>query len=96
MQVLAPNWQVRKTELNFWKNYFTGRKKLFFFLKKKKNLLIYLWCEPLYSTGGCFKKKEGLAKFQFLEGGWWERGGDIKHEIFNDKKVYKQKYFSVI
>ena len=45
---------------------------------------------------GVFQKKEGLAKFQFLEGGWWERGGDIKHEIFNDKKVYKQKYFSVI
>ena len=94
MQVLAPNWQVRKTELNFWKNYFTDRKKFFFFLKKKTYLFTH--GVNLSILLGVFQKKEGLAKFQFLEGGWWERGGDIKHEIFNDKKVYKQKYFSVI
>ena len=56
-----------------------------------------------------FSKRGGLSGSQFLEGGYWERGGDffqggcsfniknkLKSEIFNDKKVYKQKCFSVI
>ena len=55
-----------------------------------------------------FSKRGGLAGSQFLEWGCWEGGGDlfqgacsfyIKNklifEIFNDKKVYKQKYFSL-
>ena len=50
----------------------------------------------------------GLTGPQFLEGGCWERGGDffqggcnfyikdkLKSEIFNDKKVFEQKSFSL-
>ena len=58
---------------------------------------------------GSFKKKGGgLTRPQLSEGGCWERGGDffqgegvqlshnkLKSEIFNDKIVYKQKYFSL-
>ena len=55
-----------------------------------------------------FSKKGGLTGPQLLEGGCWEREGaffqggcnfhinKLKSEIFNDKKVYKEKYFSVI
>ena len=58
--------------------------------------------------GGRFKK-EGFNGISILEGGCWERGSDffqkgynfyiknkLKSEIFKDKKVYKQKYFSVL
>ena len=54
------------------------------------------------------KKGRGLTGPQLLEGGCWERGGvtffrvgcnfykkKLKSEIFNGKKVYKQKYFSL-
>ena len=57
---------------------------------------------PLWKRGG------GLTGPQFLEGGCWERGGDffqggcnfyikdkLKSEIFNDKKVFEQKSFSL-
>ena len=50
-----------------------------------------------------------MTGYQFLEGGCWQVGDDffqghcsfyiknkLKSEIFNEKKVYKQKYFSVI
>ena len=54
-----------------------------------------------------FSKSESLAGFQFIEGGCCKRGGDLfqglqflqkyrlKSEIFNDKNVHKQKYFSL-
>ena len=48
-----------------------------------------------------FSKSEGLTGPQLLEVNCWERGGDfhiknkLKSEIFNVKKVYKQKYFSL-
>ena len=53
------------------------------------------------------KKGWGLTGPQLLEGVCWERGGDFiqrvqfshknksKSEIFNGKKVYEQKYFSL-
>ena len=54
-------------------------------------------------------QKGGLKGPQFLEGGRWERGGlnffresfnfyrkiKLKYEIFNDKKIFEQKCFSV-
>ena len=54
-------------------------------------------------------KKGGLTGPKFLDVGCWEKGGGVflqgrlqfyiknklKSEIFNDKKVYKQKYFSL-
>ena len=56
-----------------------------------------------------FSKGGGLTGYQFLEGGSWQVEDDffqgdcsfyikniLKSEIFNDKKVYKLKYFSVI
>ena len=61
-----------------------------------------------WGGGGGFKK-EGFNGISILEGGCWERGSDffqkgynfyiknkLKSEIFKDKKVYKQKYFSVL
>ena len=55
-----------------------------------------------------FQKRGGLTRSQFLEGGCWERGVDhfqgplqffhkkkLKFEIFNGKKVYKQKCFNL-
>ena len=55
-----------------------------------------------------FWKSGGLTGCQFAEGGSWEKAGyffgeggcsfyiknKLKSEIFNDKKVYKQKCFS--
>ena len=62
-------------------------------------------CIPLLSAGG----GGGFNGISILEGGCWERGSDffqkgynfyiknkLKSEIFKDKKVYKQKYFSVL
>ena len=64
-----------------------------------------------WASNQIFKKGEGgLTGPQVLERGCWERGGwlfsreggcnfyvknKLKSEIFNDKKVYKQKYFSL-
>ena len=61
-----------------------------------------------FCWGGGFKK-EGFNGISILEGGCWERGSDffqkgynfyiknkLKSEIFKNKKVYKQKYFSVL
>ena len=55
------------------------------------------------------KKGGGLTVSQFLEGGCWEKEGDLfqgdycfyiknklKSEIFNDKKVFELKFFSAI
>ena len=56
-----------------------------------------------------FCKSGGLTGPQLLEVNCWEKGGDffqgegcnfhiknkLKSEIFNVKKVYKQKYFSL-
>ena len=55
-----------------------------------------------------FYKRGSLARPQLLDGGCWERGGDffqggcnfhikniLKSEIFNNKKIYKRKYFSL-
>ena len=68
-------------------------------------------CIPprLSAGGGGGFKKEGFNGISILEGGCWERGSDffqkgynfyiknkLKSEIFKDKKVYKQKYFSVL
>ena len=54
------------------------------------------------------KMRRGLTGPQLLEGGCWERGGDFiqggcnfhiknksKSEVFNSKKVYEQKCFSL-
>ena len=66
---------------------------------------------PLF-TGGWMScqifKKGVLTGPQFLEGGCWEKGGNLfqegcsfyiknklKSEIFNDKKFYEQKCFSL-
>ena len=57
-----------------------------------------------------FSKRVHLTGSPFLEGSYWERGGDffqggcsfykkskLKSKIFNGKKVYKQKmFFSVL
>ena len=69
---------------------------------------VILCIPPRLSAGGGFKK-EGFNGISILEGGCWERGSDffqkgynfyiknkLKSEIFKDKKVYKQKYFSVL
>ena len=71
---------------------------------EKKSWMSYCTPPPLlYGRGG-----GGLTGPQFLEGGCWERGGDffqggcnfyikdkLKSEIFNDKKVFEQKSFSL-
>ena len=54
-------------------------------------------------------QKGGPDRISILEEGCWERGGDffqggcsfylknkLQPEIFNDKKVYEQKYFSLL
>ena len=53
-------------------------------------------------------KRGSLTEPQLWEGGCWKRGGNffrglqfykkskLKSEILNDKKVYKQKYFSLL
>ena len=60
-------------------------------------------------TSNQISKNGGLTGPQLLEGVCWERGGDIiqegrvqfshknksKSEIFNGKKVYEQKHFSL-
>ena len=59
--------------------------------------------QPNFQKGG-----GGLIGPQLSEGGCWERGGDffqggcsfhiknkLKSEIFNDKKVYEQRYFTL-
>ena len=70
---------------------------------------VILCIPPRLSAGGGGFKKEGFNGISILEGGCWERGSDffqkgynfyiknkLKSEIFKDKKVYKQKYFSVL
>ena len=70
---------------------------------------IILCIPPVFLLGGGGFKKEGFNGISILERGCWERGSDffqkgynfyiknkLKSEIFKDKKVYKQKYFSVL
>ena len=72
-------------------------------LTGEKNV-VYLLIEPPTK----FSKSGGLTGPQLLEVNCWERGDDffqgegcnfyikkIKSGIFNVKKVYKQKYFSL-